>query len=221
MTVAALVLAAGRGDRLSESLAVVQSERTGLVEGGALPKAFVPLAGRCLLLRSLQALAASEEVDLLVPVVAREAMPRLAALEAELRKIGKLLPAVAGGAERQDSVRCGLEALPTEVTHVAVHDAARPLVRPEDVSTWDMHATATPGDLTQRQRFLRYMRFEPVDRVPLMDMGVWPETFERWHGEGLPTDLVYLAMIESGLSTRARSSVATGVDGAVNRYAGW
>jgi 2-C-methyl-D-erythritol 4-phosphate cytidylyltransferase len=70
----------------------------------------------------------------LVPVVAREAMPRLAALEAELRKIGKLLPAVAGGAERQDSVRCGLAALPGEVTHVAVHDAARPLVRPRDVS---------------------------------------------------------------------------------------
>jgi 2-C-methyl-D-erythritol 4-phosphate cytidylyltransferase len=41
---------------------------------------------------------------------------------------------VAGGAERQDSVRCGLEALPAEVTHVAVHDAARPLVRPGDVT---------------------------------------------------------------------------------------
>jgi 2-C-methyl-D-erythritol 4-phosphate cytidylyltransferase len=31
-------------------------------------------------------------------------------------------------------VRCGLAALGPEVTHVAVHDAARPLVRPEDVS---------------------------------------------------------------------------------------
>jgi 2-C-methyl-D-erythritol 4-phosphate cytidylyltransferase len=99
-----------------------------------LPKAFIPLAGRCLLLRSLEALAASSEVDLVVPVVAREAMPRLAALESELRSIGKLRSAVAGGAERQDSVRCGLEALPAEVTHVAVHDAARPLVRPGDVT---------------------------------------------------------------------------------------
>ena len=134
MTVAALVLGAGRGERLRESLGVRESEWAGVVTREALPKAFVLLAGRCLLLRSLEALAASAEVDLVVPVVAREAMPRLASLEAELRKIGKLQPAVVGGAERQDSVRCGLGALPAEVTHVAVHDAARPLVRPRDVS---------------------------------------------------------------------------------------
>ena len=133
MTVAALVLGAGSGERLRESLRAGERKR---VEdaAGVLPKAFVPLAGRCLLLRSLEALAASAEVDLVVPVVAREAMPRMAALEPELRKIPKLGSAVAGGAERQDSVRCGLEALPAEVTHVAVHDAARPLVRPGDVS---------------------------------------------------------------------------------------
>jgi uroporphyrinogen decarboxylase len=40
--------------------------------------------------------------------------------------------------------------------------------------------------LTQRERFLRYMHFEPVDRTPLMEMGFWSETFERWHHEGLP-----------------------------------
>jgi 2-C-methyl-D-erythritol 4-phosphate cytidylyltransferase len=135
MTVAALVLGAGSGRRLRETLGEGVSEsQWGGDAPGALPKAFVPLAGRCLLLRSLEALAASAEVDLVVPVVAQEAMPRLAALESELRKVPKLRPAVAGGAERQDSVRCGLEALPPEVTHVAVHDAARPLVRPEDVS---------------------------------------------------------------------------------------
>jgi 2-C-methyl-D-erythritol 4-phosphate cytidylyltransferase len=133
MTVAALVLGAGSGKRLRQSLGARESERVGEVPG-VLPKAFVPLAGRCLLLRSLEALAASAEVDLVVPVVAREDMPRLATLESELGEIQKLRPAVVGGVERQDSVRCGLEALPAEVTHVAVHDAARPLVRPRDVS---------------------------------------------------------------------------------------
>ena len=38
-----------------------------------------------------------------------------------------------GGAERQDSMAAGLAALPAGVSHVAVHDAARPLVRPEAV----------------------------------------------------------------------------------------
>jgi hypothetical protein len=37
-----------------------------------------------------------------------------------------------------------------------------------------------------RERYMRYMRFEPVDRIPLMEMGVLDDTLERWHGEGLP-----------------------------------
>lgn len=37
---------------------------------------------------------------------------------------------VDGGAERSDSVRSGLAAIPDRATHVLVHDAARPLVPP-------------------------------------------------------------------------------------------
>ena len=57
--------------------------------------------------------------------------------DAFLAKFGAplgLAPAVAGGAERQDSVRAGVDALPPEFDWVAVHDAARALVRPEAVS---------------------------------------------------------------------------------------
>jgi len=117
MTVAALVLAAGRGERL----------------GAELPKAFVPLAGRALLVHALEALAAPEEVNLVVPVVARADLRRWDALQRELAAIPKLADPVVGGAERQDSMAAGLAALPAGVTHVAVHDAARPLVRPDSV----------------------------------------------------------------------------------------
>jgi len=41
---------------------------------------------------------------------------------------------VQGGAQRQDSVRAGLLAFPHEVTHVLVHDCARPFIRPETIS---------------------------------------------------------------------------------------
>lgn len=37
---------------------------------------------------------------------------------------------VIGGATRADSVRCGLEAVPTEAEVIVVHDAARPLAPP-------------------------------------------------------------------------------------------
>jgi len=117
MRVAALVLAAGRGDRLGEGL----------------PKAFVPLAGEPLLAHALAALAGSTRIDLVIPVVARSDWPRWEALRRSLPAQPKLGDAVVGGAERQDSMAAGLAALPSDVALVAVHDAARPLVRPEAV----------------------------------------------------------------------------------------
>ena len=118
MITAALVLAAGRGERLHSPV----------------PKAFVSVAGRTLLSHSLAALAAAPEISLVVPVVAVAELERFAALAPERAGIPKLARAVPGGRERQDSVRAGLAALGPEVVWVAVHDAARPLVRPRDVS---------------------------------------------------------------------------------------
>jgi 2-C-methyl-D-erythritol 4-phosphate cytidylyltransferase len=117
MRVAALVLGAGRGERLGETV----------------PKAFVPLCGKPLLIRALAAMAAAPEIDIVMPVVGRSDLPRLKALESELALIPNLLPAVIGGAERQDSMTAGLAALPPDVTFVAVHDAARPLVAAEAI----------------------------------------------------------------------------------------
>jgi len=112
MRAAAILLAAGRGERL----------------GHALPKAFVPLAGRSLLARSAEALRSSPGVEAVQPV-----LPAGAGLPEDARGLG-LLPPVAGGARRQDSVLAGLRALPEGFEWVAVHDAARPRVRPEAVA---------------------------------------------------------------------------------------
>jgi len=43
------------------------------------------------------------------------------------------------------------------------------------------------------------MRFHSVDRIPLMEMGVWDETLERWHGEGLPPWVNSLRRLEDYL----------------------
>ena len=44
-------------------------------------------------------------------------------------------------------------------------------------------------DLTNRERFLRLMRGEPVDRAPFFPcFGPWPQTLERWRREGLPRE---------------------------------
>lgn len=40
-----------------------------------------------------------------------------------------------------------------------------------------------------RERFLRAMRFQPVDRSPSMELGLWQQTIDRWYQEGLPKDV--------------------------------
>ncbi len=118
MSVAALVLAAGRGERFGQSV----------------PKAFVSLAGRPLLWHALAGIAGAPVISRVVPVIARADRERWERWQPELAAIPKLAAPVEGGAERQDSVRAGLAALASDVEWVAVHDAARPFVRPAAVA---------------------------------------------------------------------------------------
>jgi len=98
-----------------------------------MPKAFVPLAGRPLLLHALAAMAAVPAIERVVPVIARADLERWERLAPELAAIPKLAAPAFGGAERQDSVREGLGVLGPGTRWVAVHDAARPFVRPSAV----------------------------------------------------------------------------------------
>ncbi len=112
MQVAALLMAAGRGERM----------------GAERPKCFVPLAGRPLLLHSLATFARLVPVPQLVLVVPQGWEQETATLCQGVRLPHSPL-IIAGGLERTESVRAGLEALaglPPDL--VAIHDAARPLV---------------------------------------------------------------------------------------------
>jgi 2-C-methyl-D-erythritol 4-phosphate cytidylyltransferase len=111
MTVWAVLVAAGQGERL----------------GDELPKAFVRLGGRVLLAESLERLDASPWVDAIVVVAPPEWEEPVIVLAEELAA-GKVVASVAGGATRADSVRAGLAEVPEEAAVILVHDAARPLV---------------------------------------------------------------------------------------------
>ncbi len=105
----ALVVAAGRGTRL----------------GAPLPKQYLPLAGRAVLRYSLEALADHPAIDA-VRVVFN---PQDAALYDAAASGLALMPPVAGGAARQDSVRLGLESLADAAPQrVLIHDGARPFL---------------------------------------------------------------------------------------------
>ena len=42
--------------------------------------------------------------------------------------------------------------------------------------------------MTHRERLLRTLRHEAVDRVPDYEFGAWQQTVNRWHQEGLPAE---------------------------------
>lgn len=124
--VSVVLVAAGRGQRLRESLV-----KRGFV-GQVGRKAFVSILGQPLIAWTLKALAAVPTVDNLVVVLHADDMAD-EALKEQLKSWGAT-HFTEGGRRRQDSVLNGLRATPDDGRLVGVHDAARPLIHPDDVT---------------------------------------------------------------------------------------
>ncbi len=109
MTVIALIVAAGRGERA----------------GGGRPKQYRRLAGRPVLQHAIDAFLGHPGIDRVVAVIGAGDADLFAA---EIRADDRLT-AVTGGETRQVSVRRGLEACEADgPDRVLIHDGARPLV---------------------------------------------------------------------------------------------
>jgi len=93
-------------------------------------KLFAPLDSKPVVTHSIAAFEQTESVTAIILVGQAERLPEYEAIvEAHgFRKVSAVIP---GGARRQDSVQGGLDQLSAEADFVAVHDAARPLIRPE------------------------------------------------------------------------------------------
>lgn len=104
--------------------------------GGSVKKPFLDLSGRTVLERSVAALAKASAVRGIVIVAHAEELERVENLRASSGGFEGVRAVVPGGATRTDSVRAGVRAcldLEPHADVVAVHDAARPFVQPDDV----------------------------------------------------------------------------------------
>jgi len=93
-------------------------------------KTFADLAGKPVLLRTLEAFQVSPAIDEIVVVCRADDLERTALLVQE-STITKLSQIVVGGASRPLSVYNGLQAVSRRADLIAIHDGARPLVTQE------------------------------------------------------------------------------------------
>lgn len=111
----ALIVAAGRGTR---------------ARAGGGPKQYALLRGRPMLAWTIDAFLAHPRIEGVLTVIHADDGARYDRAAAGVRfDTEKLMPAVPGGATRQESVRLGLESLAhLGCEHVLIHDAARPFL---------------------------------------------------------------------------------------------
>jgi 2-C-methyl-D-erythritol 4-phosphate cytidylyltransferase/2-C-methyl-D-erythritol 2,4-cyclodiphosphate synthase len=178
MTVTALIVAAGKGERA----------------GRGVPKQFRVLGGKPVLRWAVESLIAHPAVSE-TRVVIGEGQSEAAIASLRGLEIGELIE---GGAERADSVRSGLAAISGDA--VLIHDAARPFCPPQVVdrlvASLEFYEGAAPvlpvGDTLAR---VRETLDEPVDRNSMVRVQT-PQAFRlealrrayaAWDGPS-PTD---------------------------------
>jgi 2-C-methyl-D-erythritol 4-phosphate cytidylyltransferase len=103
--------------------AVVTAGGLGKRVGGEIPKQLIELRGKALWRHSVETFLNNKNIKKVILTVPKE-------WQNNFIKDADDLPVaiVVGGKERWQSVKNGIEALPLNISHVMVHDAARPFV---------------------------------------------------------------------------------------------
>jgi 2-C-methyl-D-erythritol 4-phosphate cytidylyltransferase len=119
-------------------VAAGSSERMGF------DKLFALVSGKPIIAHTIAAFENTKCVDEIILVGRADSLGELRKVIGKPTKVKQI---IAGGAERSDSVRAGLEHVDPKSNFVAVHDAARPMITPEKI-TRVFEAARTSGGAT-------------------------------------------------------------------------
>jgi 2-C-methyl-D-erythritol 4-phosphate cytidylyltransferase len=163
-------------------------------------KLFAIIAGRPVIAHAINAFEQANSVGEVIVVAGEDRHDEIRKLSRN-ESFKKVRSIITGGERRQDSVRAGLENLSRDARYVAIHDAARPLVRPEQIvrvfERCRVHgaaALAEPISDTLKRADIDLMVTASVDRHQLYAMQT-PQIFER-----ALIEEAYRAVPESGVS---------------------
>ncbi len=147
-------------------------------------KLFTAIAGKPVIAHTISAFQRANSVNEII-VVAREDRQNEIKTIVRDRRSEKVRSIVPGGKHRQDSVRAGLDQLDSATRWVAVHDAARPLITPEQIervfqqcANHGAAALAEPINDTLKRADSDLLVSGSVDRDQLYAMQT-PQIFER------------------------------------------
>jgi 2-C-methyl-D-erythritol 4-phosphate cytidylyltransferase len=109
-------------------VAAGESRRLGKTD----PKAYLPLCGRPMLLRTLDKFCSARHIGKMIVVAAAAELARCEALlraDTALKRLPWILQS--GGATRQESVKLGMDKVDADADIIVIHDGARPFVSSE------------------------------------------------------------------------------------------
>lgn len=203
----------GRPAREWTAAAVIAAGGAGTRMGAAVPKQFLPVAGRPVLLRTLDNILSVAAVSQVVVALPAEHMPGARAL-LEGRPARVPIDLVAGGDSRQESVRRGVVAVRPEIDVIMVHDAARPLCRPDVIarileSAWS-RGSAVAG-IPATETIQRVSRTGRVLATPPRRELVAVQTPQAFHG----------GILRSALERAAAEGFAGSDESSIVRWAGY
>ena len=153
--------------------------------GGPVPKQFLSIGGQPLIVHSLRTLQASPAIDAIVLAVPQTDIAYCQSDIIDAHHFTKVIRLVAGGEERQDSVRNALAVVDEQVEIVVVHDAVRPFLTERMLEEIVVAARvngaaiiALPMRDTVKQVGADHLIERTVDRRPLW-LAQTPQAFRR------------------------------------------
>mgnify|MGYP003700458119 FL=1 len=119
----------------ADTIAIIVAAGRGTRAGAGGPKQYRDLAGRAVIAWTADAFLNHPKIDAVRVIIHRDDRDEYHAAMGALLDHPKLLDPVFGGAERQDSVRLGIESIEADAPkHVLIHDAARPFIDERTIS---------------------------------------------------------------------------------------
>jgi 2-C-methyl-D-erythritol 4-phosphate cytidylyltransferase len=161
-----------------KTTAIIVAAGTGSRFNSETPKQFLEIAGKPVIVYSMERFAAAPSIDNLIVVVASENVTRLGGLH-----VAKPVRVVTGGATRAGSVSNGLSAVESDVEIVAVHDGARPFVSVDEIertvsTARQMGAACLVGPVTDTIKTVRGTEISgTLDRAKLR-RALTPQAFK-------------------------------------------